>query len=254
MSEAGLVSPATWRKPSADSFHWLDGGECGWIQKAFLICCCTISVENLGLTGLWGCEACFVHALWVRSCPCCKPEWQMYSKIRDRFMRHHETYSMIWIDILKNARPAGATSQDKHLPSVPTNLLRLKSPDKDIMINKTAGEKSCLEIKSCLFIWAVTVNCHLTTHLSQMCGPLCFQRLMSHVGLIIETTVWESRNTTAYGPGGSFVWSTQEKSSSESDLDAHNEKCNNFYLAILYLKLHHRGCQSRKKKRRKMRS
>lgn len=51
-----------------------------------------------------------------------------------------------------NAHPAGATSQDKNLPSVSANPLRWKPPDKDILINKTAGEKSSLEIKSCLFI------------------------------------------------------------------------------------------------------
>lgn len=89
----------------------------------------------------------------------------------------------------ENSRPAGATSEDKNLPSVPVNPPRWKSPDRDIMINKTPGEKSALEIKSCLFISAVRVNCHLTTHLSQSCGPLCLQRLMSHVGLITETTV-----------------------------------------------------------------
>ncbi len=82
-----------------------------------------------------------------------------------------------------------------------------RASDKDIMINKNASEKSYLETKSCLFIYAVTVNCHLTTHLPQICGLLCLQRLMSHIGLIIKTTARESRNTTTYDPGGEIVWS-----------------------------------------------
>lgn len=46
---------------------------------------------------------------------------------------------------LKNACPAGATSQDR------TNLRRWKSPDRGIVINKTAGVKSSQDIKSRLF-------------------------------------------------------------------------------------------------------
>lgn len=77
----------------------------------------------------------------------------MYGKIGEHF-KILETHSVIFSRFLFffNAHPAGATSQDKNLPSVSANLLRWKKPDKDIMINKTAGEKSSLEIKSRLFI------------------------------------------------------------------------------------------------------
>lgn len=51
------------------------------------------------------------------------------------------------MDIGKKSNPTGAASQDKNLPPVPASQLRWKPPDKVIMINKTAVEKSPLEIK-----------------------------------------------------------------------------------------------------------
>lgn len=61
------------------------------------------------------------------------------------------------------ARPAGATSQDKNLHSAPVNPLKWKSPDRDIVINKSAGEKNELEIKLPFHLWAFTLNYHLTS-------------------------------------------------------------------------------------------
>lgn len=45
------------------------------------------------------------------------------------------------------------------------------------------------------------MNCHLATHLSEICGLFVFPRPMSHVGLITETTVEESRKAAASVPG-----------------------------------------------------
>lgn len=84
---------------------------------------------------------------------------------------------MIWSSVQKLCVctfPAGATSQDKNLTSAPVNPLKWKSPDRDIVINKTAAEKNSLEIKLPFHLWAATLNYHLTTHLLPMVRAALF--------------------------------------------------------------------------------
>lgn len=60
----------------------------------------------------------------------CTPKYETVSRFGD-----------LLCDVNRFLENAGATSQDKNLPSVPVNPLRWKSPDRNIMINKTADEK-----------------------------------------------------------------------------------------------------------------
>lgn len=69
----------------------------------------------------------------------------MYTQIR--FGQPFCDFSRLCIYKKKKCTPTGAASQDKNLPPVPASQLRWKPPDKVIMINKTAVQKSSLEIK-----------------------------------------------------------------------------------------------------------
>lgn len=144
-------------KPS-DFYCWLDGGERRQIQKTSIICCCTISLQHLGLTGSWGLERIiytlfeFDHRLAVNQSDKCKIKYATILRSTDPF----------W-DLRRLRTRGGRETKQNEIPvlqvqhhsikicPLSANPLRWKPPDKNIMINKTAGENSSLEIKKLLF-------------------------------------------------------------------------------------------------------
>lgn len=78
-------------KPSVDFYCWLDGGERRQIQKTPIICCCTISLQHLGLTGSWGLERIIYtlfepdHSLVVNQSDKCMIKWETILGSADPF-------------------------------------------------------------------------------------------------------------------------------------------------------------------------
>lgn len=139
-----LVSPPG-EKSSVDFYCWLDGGECRPFKRL--------------------CFGFFFNHIYVESVPdrmmrvqslfstCFEFDTANQSdKSMDNFLMITKNHSAVWTHFFKNRHRTGATSQHKNLPSDSANPPRWKSPDRINMINKSNGEKSSLEIKSCLFI------------------------------------------------------------------------------------------------------
>lgn len=94
MSEAGLVSPATWRKTLSRFLLLIRRRRVQMDSKDPYLLLYNIYVES-AFDRLMRVRSMFV--VWIWSCPCCKPGWQMYSKIWERCLIWRPTLWCEWI-------------------------------------------------------------------------------------------------------------------------------------------------------------